>query len=412
MADDCMYERRENEILAEEALLPCEFHFSKRAVKWSVMQGTVSITVPCTNTSKQLYIWGFPMFTQVAQFAQKRRFKGGFNMAKKNLDPQMNKCQLTINNPKEKNITHDFIINTAKKFKTLDYLAMADEQGSCYHTHVFLCFSSRVRFSTIKRAFPEAHIEIAKGTVTQNIEYIKKEGRWKDSKKSETSIKGTFEEFGHRPPDSRGKLSDMSDLYHMVNDGLTNTEILATNQDYILQIDKIDKLRTMLLTEKYKGIIRKDLRVIYVSGSTGTGKTSGVLAEHGAENVYRVTDYLHPFDGYMCQPVICFDEFRSSLYLKDMLNYCDIYPLELPARFSNKYACYDTVYIISNWSLEKQYAEVQKDDTESWEAFLRRISEVWVFESSDVTKKYSSVQEYYNRDTKFEKINDDKDVPF
>lgn len=48
----------------------------------------------------------------------------------------------------------------------------------------------------------------------------------------------------------------------------------------------------------------------------------------------------------------------------------------LPARFSNKYACYDTVYIISNWGLEKQYSELQKEDTASWKAFLRRISEV------------------------------------
>jgi hypothetical protein len=208
--------------------------------------------------------------------------------------------------------------------------------------------------------------------VSDNINYIRKTGKWKDSEKAETSIPDTFEEYGKRPPDSRGKLSGMTELYQMVNDGMTNTEILAINQDYILQIDKIDKLRTMLLIEKYKGIIRKNLRVIYISGATGTGKTSGVLAEHGAENVYRVTDYLHPFDSYNCQPVICFDEFRSSLYLKDMLNYCDIYPLELPARFSNKYACYDTVYIISNWGLEKQYSELQKEDTASWKAFFAK----------------------------------------
>ena len=294
-------------------------------------------------------------------------------------DTQSNKYLLTINNPKEKGLTHGEIKRIlVNNFKTLEYCAMADEMGKTYHTHIFVYFNSRVRFLTVKKNFPEVHIDAVKGMVSDNINYIRKTGKWKDSEKAETSIPDTFEEYGKRPPDSRGKLSGMTELYQMVNDGMTNTEILAINQDYILQIDKIDKLRTMLLIEKYKGIIRKNLRVIYISGATGTGKTSGVLAEHGAENVYRVTDYLHPFDSYNCQPVICFDEFRSSLYLKDMLNYCDIYPLELPARFSNKYACYDTVYIISNWGLEKQYSELQKEDTASWKAFLRKIGRAHV----------------------------------
>lgn len=328
-------------------------------------------------------------------------------------DSQSNKFLLTINNPKEKGLTHDEIKRILlSKFKTIEYFALADEKGNTYHTHLFVYFNSRVRFSTVKKNFPEAHIDIAKGMVSENIHYIRKSGKWKDSKKVETSIPDTFEEYGKKPPDSKGKLSDMTELYQMVNDGLTNTEILSINQDYILQIDKIDKLRTMLLTEKYKGVIRKNLRVIYIYGETGTGKTSGVLEEHGAENVYRVTDYLHPFDSYNCQPVICFDEFRSSLYLKDMLNYCDIYPLELPARFSNKYACYDTVYIISNWELEKQYSELQKDDISSWKAFLRRISEVRVYKDLNDIVIYNSVEEYFNRKMNFISVSDMENVPF
>ena len=328
-------------------------------------------------------------------------------------DTQSNKYLLTINNPKDKGLTHGEIKKIlVNNFRTLEYCAMADEMGKTYDTHIFVYFNSRVRFSTVKKNFPEAHIDVVKGMVSDNINYIRKTGKWKDSEKAETSIPDTFEEYGKRPPDSKGKLSDMTELYQMVNDGMTNTEILAINQDYILQIDKIDKLRTMLLTEKYKGIIRKNLQVIYISGATGTGKTSGVLAEHGAENVYRVTDYLHPFDSYNCQSVICFDEFRSSLYLKDMLNYCDIYPLELPARFSNKYACYDTVYIISNWGLEKQYSELQKEDTASWKAFLRRISKVREYKGIGNVVTYNSVEEYFNRDTEFIVVSNMDEVPF
>ena len=63
-----------------------------------------------------------------------------------------------------------------------------------------------------------------------------------------------------------------------------------------------------------------------------------------------------------------------------MLLYLDIYPIELPSRYTNKYACYNRIYIISNWSLENQYKEVQKDDVETWNAFLRRIHKVVIYE--------------------------------
>ncbi len=74
--------------------------------------------------------------------------------------------------------------------------------------------------------------------------------------------------------------------------------------------------------------------------------------------------------------MIAFDEFRSSLRIKEMLIFCDIYPIDLPSRYTNKYACYNKVYIISNLELEKQYYEIQREDKESWDAFLRRIHKV------------------------------------
>ena len=313
----------------------------------------------------------------------------------------------------EKGYTHGHIIEIIKNnFKTITYFCMADEKGSTYHTHIFIVFSSRVRFSMIKRYFQEAHIEKCRGSVSDNVNYIKKTGKWElDESRQEKKIEGTFEEYGTQPPDSKGKRKDMSELYQMVMDNMTNAEILAQNQDYILQIDKIDKVRTTLLTEKYKETVRLDLEVIYISGATGTGKTRGVLEKNGYSNVYRVTDYLHPFDSYNGQPVIAFDEFRSSLRIKEMLLYCDIYPIELPSRYTNKFACYNKVYIISNWSLEKQYPEIQREDTESWNAFLRRIHKVVVYAKNGSAKEYGSVKEYMERD-EFTEVDDTMDIPF
>lgn len=337
----------------------------------------------------------------------KRTKGGGF------IDTQSFMYQLTINAPIEKGFTHERIVEIIRcNFKTIIYFCMADEQGSLFHTHIFVVFASRVRFSMIKRYFPEAHIEKCRGSVSDNVNYIKKSGKWElDETKQEKKIAGTFEEFGTQPPDSKGKRSDMSELYQMVLDNMTNAEILAVNQDYILQIDKLDKIRVTVLTERYKETVRLDLEVTYISGATGTGKTRGVMESNGYANVYRVTDYLHPFDGYNCQPVICFDEFRSSLKLKEMLLYCDIYPIELPSRYANKFACYNKVFIISNWSLEKQYSEIQKEDEESWKAFLRRIHKVILYDNSGRKTEYQSVKDYFDRDNDFIEITDEQ-VPF
>lgn len=254
----------------------------------------------------------------------------------------------------------------------------------------------------VKRYFSKAHILRCKGTVSDNVNYIKKSGKWElDETKQEKKIEGTFAEYGTQPPDSKGKRHDMSELYQMVLDNMTNAEILAVNQDYILQIDKLDKVRTTILTERFKETVRLDLEVTYISGATGTGKTRGVLESNGYSNVYRVTDYLHPFDGYACQSVICFDEFRASLKLKDMLMYCDIYPIELPSRYANKFACYNKVYIVSNWALEKQYSEIQREDKESWQAFLRRIHKVVCYDDSGEKTEYQSVEDYFSRNEDF-----------
>ena len=323
---------------------------------------------------------------------------------------QRNAFLLTINNPVEKGFDHRQIKETLiNKFSSICYFCLADEIGKegTYHTHIFTCFTSRVRFSTVKKHFPEAHIDSVNGTVKNNIDYIKKSGKWAETEKSETRVEGTFEEWG-TPPRQKGKISEMQELYELISQGHSNAEILAINNDYIKCIDKLDKVRTMLLTEKFKGKRRTDLKVVYISGATGTGKTRGVLDTHGDSEVYRVADYKHPFDGYSCQSVICFDEFRSNVPLGDMLQWIDIYPIELPARYANKFACYTTVYIVSNWALEDQYENEQQIHPDSYKAFLRRIHEVRIHSEDGNIKIYNSVDEYLHRDWTFKSLSDEE----
>ena len=91
---------------------------------------------------------------------------------------QSRKWQLTINNPQDHGMTHDEIIDRAQKFNP-SYMCLADEIGEqgTYHTHVFFCSSSPMRFNTVKKRFPTAHIDKAYGTAQENRDYIRKEGK-------------------------------------------------------------------------------------------------------------------------------------------------------------------------------------------------------------------------------------------
>ena len=321
---------------------------------------------------------------------------------------QRHAFQLTINNPDSNGFTHDVIKRTfIENFTTLKYFCMADEIATTgtYHTHVYVFFTSRVRFEMVKKYFPPAHKEVQNGPAQPNLDNIKKCGIWEDTDKAETKVEGTFEEWGEFPK-QKGTRQDMEELYELVKAGYLNSDIIAVNNDYILHLDKIDKLRTILLTDKFKGIRRIALKVIYISGATGTGKTRDILDTYGDSNVFRVVDYAHPFDSYQCQPVLCFDEYRSQLRLADMLCYLDIYPIELPARYSNKYLCAETIFIVSNWTLEMQYQEIQPKDRESWNAFLRRIHEVRTYDNDGKVTVYDSVQKYLRRGEKFHTMTD------
>lgn len=294
-------------------------------------------------------------------------------------DTQSRKYQLTFNNPLEHGLDHDAIKHTLDQLKSAVYWAMADEMGletHTPHTHLYLQTRTPARFSRIKKLFPDAHIETAHGSPSENRDYIAKSGKWADDPKADTSIPGTFEEWGTIPEEpGQGFRSDIAQLYNLIVEGKSNAEIMAQNPDLAIHISRMDKIRQDVLEARYRDEFRQ-LDVTYIFGPTATGKTRGVMEKHGYSNVYRVTDYTHPFDRYAQEPVLLFDEFRSNLLIGDMLDYLDGYPLALPARYSQRQACYTTVYIISNIDLSQQYKNVQENEPATWRAFLRRIHHV------------------------------------
>ena len=304
---------------------------------------------------------------------------------------QSRKFLLTINNPADSGMTHDVIIDRAQMFNP-DYFCMADEIGASgtYHTHVYLYSSAPMRFNTVKRRFPTAHIDKAAGSSKSNRDYIRKEGKWADTDKADTRVEGTFEEFGTLPNESDEKSPKMAQLIQYIKEGLTNLEIIEIDPSYGFKTREIDLLRQQLLEEKYTRENR-DVIVHYIFGDSGTGKTRSIFDKHPATDICRITNYPAKgnvqFDAYKGQPVLVFEEFHSQISISDMLNFLDIYPVMLPARYYDRVACYTTVYITSNIPLDQQYPEIQKCKMETWHAFLRRIHTVTEFRKGGLIRE-------------------------
>ncbi|WP_243117111.1 hypothetical protein [Lacrimispora algidixylanolytica] len=109
-------------------------------------------------------------------------------MATKKKDTNNNrrsrKYQLTFNNPeKHKNCSHQAIKETLLNWESIIYYCMCNELAKTLHTHLFIQFKNPVYFSSVKKAFPTAHIEEAQGTAEENRAYLRKKGNGRIQKK-------------------------------------------------------------------------------------------------------------------------------------------------------------------------------------------------------------------------------------
>lgn len=334
-------------------------------------------------------------------------------------DSQLRRAQLTINNPSEHGFDHVRIKEELAKLTSCVYWIMCDEIGGkdgTEHTHVYLVAKSPIRFSTLKNRFPTAHIEKCVGSHESNICYVNKSGKWANTDKGATSLPNTMEEWGDRPQDAQGKDEHLRTLYQYIKDGLSNYEIMEKCSDYIFDIDKIDRIRLMLKNEQYKHEFR-NITCIYVYGETNTNKTRTYMEKYGYDQVYRIINYNGNaiWDGYAGQDTVVFEEFRSQVYISEILTWTEGYPTScLRARYHDKVACYTNVIFISNVPLENQYKNIQEESPETWRAFLRRIQKVIHHKSKDEIITYNSVEEYLHRNETFHEMSDAEqmELPF
>ena len=306
------------------------------------------------------------------------------------MDSQSRSFQITINNPLEKGFTDNKIDQIISKSR-VTFACYAHEIGEngTPHIHIYMLFPTPRRFSTLKRKFPGAHIEKTYGSPQDNIDYIRKTGKFADTGKAETSVEGSYREFGTLPGNLSLEFSDMEQVVELLRKGYSVVDIIEAYPKYAFRVNAIEAAKQAFLAEKYRETMRP-VEVTYKFGATGTGKTRSIYKEYPTDDICRITSYSKNgvrFDGYKSEDVLVFEEYASQIPLEEFLVYLDIYPLMLPARYADKTACYTKVIITSNLPLDAQYIIEQHQKPETFNAFLRRINYIEEFMSDGTVEK-------------------------
>lgn len=263
----------------------------------------------------------------------------------------------TVNNPKQ---TEKDFYEYLKTLYNVRYFVFAKEQGDkeeTPHYQGYIEFSEPKYFSKMKNDFseplitPSAHIEARRGTKKQARDYVKKIGEYAD--KAHTQV-GEAYEFGNLPAEN-GERSDLEDIMLMIEDGATLKEIKAAYpSQYFRYYRNISFLFNEFMAEKFCDIDR-GIKVHYVWGAPRIGKSRAIDRLHGRKAYYRTNKYKNPFDKYNYEQVLILDEYDSQLELTYLNNLLDSLPCQVECRWVDKWAAWDTVYMVSNLPFEKQY---------------------------------------------------------
>lgn len=249
------------------------------------------------------------------------------------------------------------------------YVGQLEEGGKTSYRHwqIYLENPEPVRFLTLRNLFPKGHFESRRGTKADAYRYVTKK---------ETSLgihleKGTIDLENYQ-----GRRTDLEKLRERIlYEGESVQDLLLSEPRAVAYVRQLRELE-FARNEVRWGRKDREVTARYLWGASGVGKTRSLFDRYDRADVYRVTDYSHPFDRYSGEKVLALDEFDGQISFDLMLNILDRYPLLLPARYQAKWAAFTEVWVIANVPLSEHYRVVQRGQPERWKALIRRFASV------------------------------------
>ena len=278
-----------------------------------------------------------------------------------------------------------------KRYGWVGYCVSA--QG-LHHLHMVLESDNTIEFSSIKKVFPRAHLEITHGKKKQVEDYINKRGIYEE--KGEEVICFAYE---GDLKGNQGSRSDLKEIQKLIDMGMKPNQIVGSNlkrQRYYNMIKQ-----AYLLKREREVPLKRRVRVYWHWGDSGTGKSYTFLKiadKFGRDEVYKIVRDLSKgrFDRYEGERVLFLDEIKPrAMDWVDLLTALDSYVYRPSARYQDSVSLWEEVHITSVYNPRKFWEECVWDDMkkdEPFEQLARRIDvEVHHFkdEKGNFCREYS-----------------------
>lgn len=178
------------------------------------------------------------------------------------------------------------------------------------HLQGYVSMATRVRFSTIKRRFPRIHLEKARGSDEQNLDYCTKQDK---------------NPFIFGEPDKKPTRSDLHTICKELAEGCPLNQAALNNPEvYVKYSSGLTKFAYH--TQQPRSVDDPPM-TIWIWGPSGTGKTRFVYDQMPHDQIY-IKDDTQWWDGYIQQSCVLVDDFDGRWPFRNFLRLLDRYPYQ------------------------------------------------------------------------------------
>lgn len=178
------------------------------------------------------------------------------------------------------------------------------------HLQGFMNLIKQSRFTAIKKIMPRAHLEVARGSDQDNLNYCSKQDK---------------APFIHGTPQYAGKRNDIADACAMIAKNVPLAEVV---KEYPAAYVKYAKGLTAYAEQLQKPRDPNNPpQVLWIYGTAGVGKTRFAYDHLSADSIY-IKDSTKWWDSYAHQYCILVDDFDGQWPYRDFLRFLDRYPYQ------------------------------------------------------------------------------------
>lgn len=264
----------------------------------------------------------------------------------------------TINNPMDN-------YGDLKRLIKWSYMVVGREIGDegTPHLQGFVAMETRVRFTTMKKLIPKAHLEPMYGTTNQAIQYCKKDGDW--------------EEYGVLPVDT-GRTGGSSGGKSKHEKFLKMVQLVKDNKmDDVLEIDAVSYVQHYHAFKRIKQDHPQKLQDLqdvcgeWIYGPPGVGKSYTARLEN--PDLYdKPTNKW--WDGYQGEAVVLIDDFDMVHHIlgHHLKRWADRYSFPAEMKGTTVQIRPKKIVVTSNYSIEDVFTN---DGDALVKALKRRFKE-------------------------------------